>query len=1385
MAVRRPPRPGLRRLWSEAMTAETIRSVCPYCGVGCGIVMEVENDRITRIRGDADHPANGGRLCTKGSSCDKPINTPARLTGALSRPVRGGAPVPLPMDAAIAGIAERLRALIERHGPDAIALYVSGQMSIEAQYLANKLAKGYLRTQHIESNSRLCMASAGAGYKLSLGADAPPGSYEDFEAADLFFVIGANMADCHPILFLRLLERKRAGAKLIVVDPRRTATADKADLFLQIRSGTDLALLNGLLHILVRDGAIDADFIAACTSGFGAMPDFLAPYTPAHVAGLTGLAAADIETAARWIGEANAWMSLWTMGLNQSVAGTFHTNALCNLHLATGAICRPGAGPFSLTGQPNAMGGREMGYMGAGLPGQRVATRAEDRAFTEAQWNLPEGTIRAEAGLGTIGLFDAMARGEIRALWVICTNPVASVANRGRVIEALEKAELIIVQDAYADTETGAYADILLPGALWAEGDGVQVSSDRTLTLARKAVPAPGSALPDWQIIAKVACALGYGDAFAYESAAEVFAELSRFANPETGYDLRGISHERLLQGPVQWPSPPQDAAARHPIRYVDPAQAPAPGRQWPWPHFPKPDGRALFHPCPYLAADEQPGGDYPFLLDSGRLQHQWHTLTKTGRVDSLNRLNPGSFVELNPDDAARLGISAEQPVRIRSRRGEAILPARLSDRVAPGTCFAPFHWNDRFGPNLAVNALTGDCVDPISLQPGFKLCAVALEAVAPSYGHNSLRAFGEKEPAVQAVAASGRSNEQAMMKGKIETLANLLGVSVAVPEDFSVEARLWLGGFLAGVAAGDSGAETHLPVVPDHAPLTPGQRLHFDGMLAGLFSRSRPEATSDAFGRQEPIQIFWASQTGRAETLAGEIARWLQEAGHRVLCSGLEERRARDLLQGTVLFVVSTFGDGEAPDNGAPFWNALLGRDDKLSGLSYAVIALGDSSYANFCGFGRALDGRLSALGATAILPRLDCEPDYEEDVEDWRGRLLTHLAKSKAGQPPAEALAPATAVTITASSKGMSAVEPKRVSRDHPVTVSLCLNRRLSGSASDKETRLIGFDLSGTGLSYQPGDALGVWPVAEEASVECVLEALGLPGDTPVMVRGFGEIGLREALRHRFDLSRPAPALLQRLGRADGKQGDKHGEAGPLEGHVLDLLRDVRLQILPADVPVLFRRQQPRLYSIASSPLAMGQEVHLTVGVVRGAYPGTCSTFLADRAGDCGASIFVQPSLHFRLPEASDTPIIMIGPGTGIAPFRGFLHHRQAQGAKGRSWLFFGERHAASDFYYQEELAGFLASRCLTRLDTAFSRDQTERIYVQDRMMAAGADLWKWLEQGAYVYVCGDAAHMARDVDAVLRRIVVRHGAMADARADEYVVRMGREGRYRRDVY
>ena len=484
------------------------------------------------------------------------------------RPRRDDEPVPAPVDDAVAEAGRRLRAIIDEHGPDAVALYVSGQMSIEAQYLANKLAKGFLRTVHIESNSRLCMASAGTGYKQSLGADGPPGSYTDFDCADLFFVIGSNMADCHPILFLRMADRLKAGAKLIVVDPRRTATADKADLFLQIKPGTDLALLNGLLHLLVENGDIDARIHRRAHRGLGrrcrsSWPTIRRTGSPRSPASPE----ADIRTAARMIGEAGDWMSCWTMGLNQSTHGTWNTNAICNLHLATGAICRPGSGPMSLTGQPNAMGGREMGYMGPGLPGQRsVIVGRRPRVRRGAVGPARRAPSAPTSAPGTIEMFEQMAAGEIKACWIICTNPVATVANRQTVIAGLEAAELVITQDAYRDTATNRYADIVLPATLWAESDAVMVNSERNLTLLQQSIPPAGRGPAGLAADLPGRRRTGLRRALRLRVQR---ADLRRDPAVLQSGDRLRPARRQLRRGcgrhPLQWPCPPDERAGRPP----------------------------------------------------------------------------------------------------------------------------------------------------------------------------------------------------------------------------------------------------------------------------------------------------------------------------------------------------------------------------------------------------------------------------------------------------------------------------------------------------------------------------------------------------------------------------------------------------------------------------------------------------------------------------------------------------------------------------------------------------------------------------------------------------------------------------------------------------
>ena len=1217
--------------------AEQVKSVCPYCGVGCGIVMQVEQGRITKISGDKSHPANRGRLCTKGQSCHLPLEQ-GRLASAYIRPARADGQQPLPASAAVAQTAAWLRAIRDAHGPDAISFHISGQMSLEAQYLTNKLAKGFIRTRHIEANSRLCMASAATGYKQSLGADAPPGSYDDLDQADIFLVIGANMADCHPILFLRLLDRVKQGAKLIVVDPRRSATAEKADLFLQLKPGTDIALINGLLRLLHEAGQTDPAFIAAHTEGWEAMLPLLADYGLARVADITGLDAADITQAADWIGRSKKFVSLWTMGLNQSVRGTWNSNALCNLHLALGAICRPGAGPFSLTGQPNAMGGREMGYMGPGLPGQRSTQSPADRAFTETIWNIPAGSLRDVPASGAVAMFDAMAQGEIKACWIICTNPVASMPARGRTIEGLKAAELVIVQDAFLDTETAPYADILLPGALWAEADGVMVNSERNMTLAPQAVPPPGAAMADWRWIAQVATAMGY-PGFAYANAAEIFEEIKRFSNPQTGYDISGASHARLADTPLQWPVGPQ-SGPRNPVRYMERGE----------PFFPTASGRAVFQPRPCLPPAELPDAAFPFLLNTGRVQHQWHTLTKTGKVPALNKLNPGPFVEIHARDAAALGLREGDSLALRSRRGRAVLPALLSPRVQPGQLFAPFHWNDVFGDDLAVNQLTSPAVDAASLQPEFKICAVALEAVAA------------------------------------------VRQAVELPET------------LAGR--------------PSQAP-------------AGA-----------------AVSILYASQTGTAAAQAqaaaqrlGLVARPMNEASPATLA-------------GTLLLFAASFGDGEAPDNAARFWQALAAKDaPRLDGLRFGILGFGDSAYTRFCGFAAALEARLLALGASALLPRRNCEPGEEAAAQAWIDAALPALGASAA--PAAPALSGVTRAT--------------------PYRARLIGNHRLNQAGSQKDTRQIIFDLAGAGIAYQPGDALGVWPENDPLALE---ELARLTGLAPEQLAG-------------RDISRLTPAILAFCAaRAPALA------TGPAPDPALPWHKGWQLRDLLAAHPVKASKEEwlgllkpltPRLYSIASSLAAHPDQAHLTVNILRYEAAGRqsgglCSRFLADRARE--AALFIQPNPHFRLP-ADDVPIIMIGPGTGIAPFRGFLQERQARGARGRNWLVFGEQRAACDFYYREELQGLAQAGSLHRLSTAFSRDQGRKIYVQDRLREEGAHLWAWLQEGACLYICGDARRMAKDVHAALGQVIAAHGMMEADAASAYLDRLAAEKRYLRDVY
>jgi formate dehydrogenase alpha subunit len=692
----------------------SVRSVCPYCAVGCGLLVEARDGVVWRVRGDPSHPANRGRLCAKGALLPGTLRTPDRLLVPQARSSRDQPFRRATWDEALALVAGRFRAIIAEDGPDAVAFYGSGQLPTEDYYLLGKLAKGFIGTNNQDTNSRLCMASASAAYAAAFGVDGPPCSYDDVEAADCFLILGANVEACHPVLFQRLQARKRARprkVRVIVVDPRRTRTAELADLHLPIRPGTDVALLNAFLHELALEGLVDRAFIEAHTEGWQAVRETVRRYPPERVAALCGVDAEAIRAAALLYGRARAALSLWAMGANQSVAGVDKNLALINLALATGNLGRPGAGPFSLTGQPNAMGGREVGGLAHTLPGHRLVANPAHRAEMERFWRVPPGRISSRPGLTAVELFRAVGEGRVRALWIIGTNPAASMPDAGRVARALERAELVVVQDAYHPTETTRFAHVLLPAAQWSERTGTMTNGERRICLLEQAVPPPGEALPDWQILCRFAREMGFGEAFAYRDVEEIFEELKETTRGRD-LDFTGVTYVRLREeGGVRWPFP-QGAHADTPVLYGD-------GR------FPTPSGRARFVPVEQRPPAEPADAAYPLVLTTGRVKDQWHTRTRTGKEPKLVKACPEPYVELHPDDAARLGVRAGRLVEVRSRRGALRLPARITRAVRPGVVFVPFHWGALWSPETAVNEATIDACDPVSGEPELKHCAV------------------------------------------------------------------------------------------------------------------------------------------------------------------------------------------------------------------------------------------------------------------------------------------------------------------------------------------------------------------------------------------------------------------------------------------------------------------------------------------------------------------------------------------------------------------------------------------------------------------------------------------------------------------------------------
>jgi assimilatory nitrate reductase catalytic subunit len=695
--------------------ARATRTTCPYCGVGCGVTVTPEG----LVAGDPDHSANAGRLCSKGNALGETLG----LEGRLLAPKIAGRESN--WNEALDVVAECFSRTIAAHGPDSVAFYVSGQLLTEDYYVANKLMKGFIGSGNIDTNSRLCMASSVAGHRRAFGEDLVPGCYEDFELADLVVLVGSNAAWCHPVLYQRLLRAKEArGTRIVVIDPRRTASADCADLYLSIVPGSDVVLFNGLLVYLARNGALDRDYIARATTGFedALMAARRDGAELESVALRCGLSLAELERLYSWFAETPRTVTAYSQGVNQSTRGTDKVNAIINCHLATGRIGQQGAGPFSITGQPNAMGGREVGGLANQIAAHMSFEHLDHIATVRDFWGAPG--IATAPGLKAVDMFEAVGAGQIKAIWIMGTNPAVSMPEAERVRAALAGCPFVVVSDCTARSDTTGFAHVLLPAASWGEKDGTVTNSDRTISRQRAFRPPPGMAKPDWWIVSQVAHRMGFGKALSYEHPAEIFREhaaLSAFQNAGRRVfnleALAGLSRE-VYEGlePLPWPV---TRASPHGTKRICGDGA-----------FPTADGRARFVAVVYHPPAQGTSAKRPFVLNTGRMRDQWHTMTRTGGVARLAAHTPEPVLSINPGDAGRADIKQGQLVMVESGQGRAVARAALTEAIAPGSVFLPMHWSDRFTANCVAGRVVNADNDLVSGQPELKHTPVSLVSV-------------------------------------------------------------------------------------------------------------------------------------------------------------------------------------------------------------------------------------------------------------------------------------------------------------------------------------------------------------------------------------------------------------------------------------------------------------------------------------------------------------------------------------------------------------------------------------------------------------------------------------------------------------------------------